>query len=92
VFANEVHLQYSGHHRSNPSAEAYIDTHIRYEVDCYSGRKVAERPIRFACGTARMMPFTLFAPTTAIFISDGKHHPPEGTWHLAIYSQLPPEA
>ncbi len=47
MFANEVRLQYSGHHRSNPSAEAYIDTHIRYEVDCYSGRKVAERPIRF---------------------------------------------
>jgi hypothetical protein len=86
VLANEVHLQYSGHYRSNPSAEAYIDTHIRYEVDCYSGRRVAERPIRFRLWHGS------YDAVYIVRADDGNPQPPEGTWHLATFRQLPPEA
>jgi hypothetical protein len=83
---NEVHLQYSGHHHSNPSAEAYIDTHIRYEVDCYSGRRVAERPIRFRLWHGS------YDAVYIVRADDGNPQQPEGTWHLATFRQLPPEA
>jgi len=79
---------------------------MKLEVDCYSGRKADERPVRFRLdGREYLVEEVLdqwYGPQDAFYkvrADDGNLYilrretsMPDGTWHLVSFRQLPPEA
>ncbi len=79
---------------------------LKLEVDCYSGRKPEERPVRFRLsGQQYLVEEVLdqwYGPSDAFFkvrADDGNLYilrqdtsTPEGSWHLVSFRQLPRES
>jgi hypothetical protein len=78
---------------------------MKLEVDCYSGGKADERPVRFRLdGRECLIDEVLdqwYGPNDAFYkvrSDDGNLYilrretsTPEGTWHLVSFRQVPPE-
>ncbi len=81
------------------------EENVRLEVDCYSGRKADERPVRFRLeGRQYLVEEVLdqwYGPQDAFYkirADDGNLYilrressSPEGAWHLVSFRQMPPE-
>src|SRR5271165_3118361 len=78
---------------------------MKLEVDCYSGRKADERPVRFRlegyqylveeimdqwCGPHDAF-YKVRADDGNLYILRRDTSTPEGTWHLVSFRQLPRE-
>jgi hypothetical protein len=78
---------------------------IKLEVDCYSGYKAEEKPIRFRLDGHQYLveevldqwygPHDAFYKVRAddgnLYILRREDSTPEGTWHLVSFRQLPRE-
>ena len=81
------------------------EENMKLEVDCYSGRKADERPVRFQLeGRQYLVDEVLdqwYGPQDAFYkirADDGNLYilrressSPEGAWHLVSFRQMPPE-
>lgn len=81
------------------------EENVKLEVDCYSGRKADERPVRFRLeGRQYLVEEVLdqwYGPQDAFYkirADDGNLYilrressSPEGAWHLVSFRQMPPE-
>jgi len=81
------------------------EENMKLEVDCYSGRKADERPVRFRLeGRQYLVDEVLdqwYGPQDAFYkirADDGNLYilrressSPEGAWHLVSFRQLPQE-
>ncbi len=79
---------------------------VKLEVDCYSGRKAEERPVRFRLSGHQYLVEEIldqwYGPHDAFFkvrADDGNLYilrqdtsTPEGSWHLVSFRQLPRES
>ena len=83
----------------------WSEENVKLEVDCYSGRKADERPVRFRLeGRQYIVEDVLdqwYGPQDAFYkirADDGNLYilrressSPEGAWHLVSFRQMPPE-
>lgn len=81
------------------------EENVKLEVDCYSGRKADERPVRFRLeGRQYLVEEVLdqwYGPQDAFYkirADDGNLYilrressSPEGAWHLVSFRQMPSE-
>ena len=82
------------------------EENVKLEVDCYSGRKAYERPVRFRLeGRQYLVEEVLdqwYGPQDAFYkirADDGylyilrrESSSPEGAWHLVSFRQMPRES
>jgi hypothetical protein len=79
---------------------------MKLEVECYSGRKADERPVRFRLDDHDYLIeevldqwygpsdafFKVRADDSNLYILRREMATPEGVWHLVSFRQLPPES
>ena len=79
---------------------------MKLEVDCYSGRKADERPVRFRLGGREYLVEAVvdqwYGPQDAFYkvrADDGNFYilrressTPKGVWHLVSFRQVPHES
>ena len=81
------------------------EENVKLEVDCYSGRKADERPVRFRLEGRQYLVeevldqwygpqddfYKIRADDGNLYILRRESSSPEGTWHLVSFRQMPPE-
>ena len=81
------------------------EENVKLEVDCYSGRKADERPVRFRLEGRQYLVeevldqwyglqdafYKIRADDGNLYILRRESSSPEGAWHLVSFRQMPPE-